>query len=152
MKLEIDNLPGDNKGALVEALVSCRAEEFSDARLERFLRCEGMNTKVSTATHFHFSGMCLRTLYLMVSLSSFSISTTGSSLTLCLLLGVPSRGLWPIEIPIADDIELAPYATISRHWKLESIVFFLTGIYRVGSWCYSSHDEIRVKATVRRVW
>ena len=46
MRLEIDKIPNDKKSALVEAQAKCRAEEFSDARLERFLRCEGMNAEV----------------------------------------------------------------------------------------------------------
>jgi hypothetical protein len=43
MRLEIELIPGGNK---MEAQTKCRADEFSDARLERFLRCEGMNTNV----------------------------------------------------------------------------------------------------------
>ena len=47
MRLEIDLIPPNQKAALMEAQVKCsRTEEFSDKRLERFLRCEGMNTKV----------------------------------------------------------------------------------------------------------
>jgi hypothetical protein len=46
MRLELERIPEDQKQALVEAESKCRAEEFSDARLERFLRCEGMNVKV----------------------------------------------------------------------------------------------------------
>jgi hypothetical protein len=47
MRLEVERIPEDGKQALLEAQTRCRGEEFSDARLERFLRCEGMNTKVS---------------------------------------------------------------------------------------------------------
>lgn len=48
MRLEIDLIPLNEKEALMEAQAKCsRAEEeFSDKRLECFLRCEGMNTKV----------------------------------------------------------------------------------------------------------
>jgi hypothetical protein len=46
MRVEIGRIPEDRKRALVEAQTKCRADEFSDARLERFLRCEGMNVKV----------------------------------------------------------------------------------------------------------
>lgn len=47
MRSEIDSIPLDQKVALMEAQAKCsRIEEFSDKRLERFLRCEGMNTKV----------------------------------------------------------------------------------------------------------
>ena len=33
--------------ALLEALLNCRGEEFSNERLVRFLRCEGMNAKLA---------------------------------------------------------------------------------------------------------
>jgi hypothetical protein len=46
MRLELERIPLDRKRALVEAQMKCGEEEFSDARLERFLRCEGMNAKV----------------------------------------------------------------------------------------------------------
>jgi hypothetical protein len=46
MRLEIERIPLDRKRALDEAQLKCHANEFSDARLERFLRCEGMNAKV----------------------------------------------------------------------------------------------------------
>ena len=43
MRVELEQIPKDKKDALIEAQVNCPAEEFSDARLERFLRCEGMD-------------------------------------------------------------------------------------------------------------
>ena len=46
MRLELERIPKDRKRALVEAQTKCHADEFSDARQERFLRCEGMNAKV----------------------------------------------------------------------------------------------------------
>jgi hypothetical protein len=46
MRLELERIPEEEKRALTEAQTKGRAEEFSDARLERFLRCEGMNAKV----------------------------------------------------------------------------------------------------------
>lgn len=46
MKHEIDLIPKEKKTALLEALEHCSAEEFSDARLERFLRVDGMNANV----------------------------------------------------------------------------------------------------------
>lgn len=49
MRLEIDNIPGSYKTALVEALGKPpRLEENSDKRPEKFLRREGMNVQVST--------------------------------------------------------------------------------------------------------
>lgn len=49
MRLELELIPANKKQAFMEARAKCRPEEFSDARLERFLRCEGMNTKVSNS-------------------------------------------------------------------------------------------------------
>jgi hypothetical protein len=46
MRLELERIPKDEKRALLEAQTRCSADEFSDARLEKFLRCEGMNAKV----------------------------------------------------------------------------------------------------------
>jgi hypothetical protein len=46
MRLELSRIPNDRKHALVEAQTKCHEDEFCDARLERFLRCEGMNAKV----------------------------------------------------------------------------------------------------------
>ena len=47
MRLEINQIPEENKRALMEAQqLKCHADEFRDARLEQFLRCEGMNAKV----------------------------------------------------------------------------------------------------------
>jgi hypothetical protein len=46
MRLEIERIPVDKKLALLIAQGKCHEDEFSDARLERFLRCEGMNVKV----------------------------------------------------------------------------------------------------------
>jgi hypothetical protein len=46
MRHELERIPKENKRALLEAQTKCRVDEFSNARLERFLRCEGMNTKV----------------------------------------------------------------------------------------------------------
>ena len=47
MRAEIGRLPAEKKEALVEAQRKCRPEEFSDARLIKFLRCDGMNAQVS---------------------------------------------------------------------------------------------------------
>jgi hypothetical protein len=47
MRMEIEKIPVAEKEALVEAQQKCnRPEEFSDRRLEQFLRCEGMDVKV----------------------------------------------------------------------------------------------------------
>lgn len=48
MQVEIKAIPVDKKSALIEAEVKARPEEFSDERLEKFLRCEGMNAKLAT--------------------------------------------------------------------------------------------------------
>jgi hypothetical protein len=46
MRLEIERIPEHMKRALLEAQSKCRDDEFSDQRLERFLRCEGKNPRV----------------------------------------------------------------------------------------------------------
>jgi hypothetical protein len=46
MRLELDIIPNNQKAALLEAQVKCRPEEFSDARLEVFLRCENLDVQV----------------------------------------------------------------------------------------------------------
>ena len=47
MRHELNQIPKENKSALMEAQSKCHApDELSDARLENFLRCEGMNAKV----------------------------------------------------------------------------------------------------------
>ena len=50
MRIEIDKIEDSlvNKLAFLEAqaFIKCHRDEFSDARLEKFLRCEGMNVKV----------------------------------------------------------------------------------------------------------
>lgn len=50
VKVEIDMIPARDKQALLEAQLKCRPEEFSDARIEKFLRSEGMNSKVRAAS------------------------------------------------------------------------------------------------------
>lgn len=47
MRMEVECIPVNEKRALMEAQQKARPEEFSDSRLERFLRCTGMNPKVS---------------------------------------------------------------------------------------------------------
>jgi hypothetical protein len=47
MRADLDSIPVKEKPALVEAMAKARPEEFSDERLEKFLRCEGMNTKLA---------------------------------------------------------------------------------------------------------
>jgi hypothetical protein len=46
MRVELEKIPRKRKWALAEAQAKCKAFEFSDERLEQFLRREGMNTKV----------------------------------------------------------------------------------------------------------
>jgi len=62
MRIEIEKFPDDKKDALIKAQAKCRAEEFSDARLERFLRCEGMDVKVR-------AGLFLRRTVIMLQWS-----------------------------------------------------------------------------------
>jgi len=52
MKLEIERIPESKKQAMMEAQAKCRREEFIDSRLEKFLRCEGMNAEVRIVFFF----------------------------------------------------------------------------------------------------
>ena len=52
MRLEIDKIPESEKEALIEARAKCRAEDFSDSRMEKFLRCEKMDVKVRGSCFF----------------------------------------------------------------------------------------------------
>ena len=47
MRAAIDMMQANKKEALLEALVKASPEEFSDSRLEQFLRSDGMNPEVS---------------------------------------------------------------------------------------------------------
>lgn len=49
VRIEIDKIPMNDKMALVEARQSatCHSEEFSDRRLEQFLRCQGMDVRLA---------------------------------------------------------------------------------------------------------
>lgn len=54
MRLEMESIPAKKKEAFVKARAKCQPEEFSDRRLETFLRVEGMNTKVSTPMAIYY--------------------------------------------------------------------------------------------------
>lgn len=62
MRLEIERMPVKKKEAFLEARAKCPEEDFSDARLEGFLRCDGMNASVSLANS-GFGSTMLRTAY-----------------------------------------------------------------------------------------
>ena len=50
---EIERTPQEKKSALLEAQMKSRAEEFSNGRLEQFLRFEDMNPKVILSSSLH---------------------------------------------------------------------------------------------------
>jgi hypothetical protein len=88
MRVEIQEMSQDKKQALVEAQSKChRQEEFSDDRLEQFLRFEGMNPKVKTLsspfclflTLVHMLTLVHCHLYsLLFSLEHSALSNTGT--------------------------------------------------------------------------
>lgn len=47
MKAEVEQIPVKERQALIEAQAHCGFNEFSDKRLELFLRAEGLNTKLA---------------------------------------------------------------------------------------------------------
>jgi len=81
MRAEIEMIPQNKKRALVEAQKKCRDDEFSDERLEQFLRFEGMNPKVSSMPCMLLQTPRARKLILIllsyVSLELSALSTTG---------------------------------------------------------------------------
>ena len=62
MRDEMECIPKSKKEALLEAQQKCGEEEFSDERLERFLRCEGMDAQVSYML-FGILEHCVETLF-----------------------------------------------------------------------------------------
>jgi hypothetical protein len=54
MRGELAKIPDNQKQALLEAQAKCDAKEFCDERLERFLRCEGMNVKLAADRFIHY--------------------------------------------------------------------------------------------------
>jgi hypothetical protein len=82
MRLEINKIPDEKKLAFVEAQTKCRAEEFNDARLERFLRCEGMNAEVCVQV---FAGVQLLCIHELILICAPFARTAGSS-AFCQLL------------------------------------------------------------------
>jgi hypothetical protein len=47
MKLELERIPYKKKEILLQAATKCQSTEFSDTRLEVFLRSQGMNAKLA---------------------------------------------------------------------------------------------------------
>jgi hypothetical protein len=94
MRVELERIPLDEKRALVEAQTKCGEDEFSDARLERFLRCEGMNAKVCLDEYMR----ALITLAKLNGLTHFGALTTinraAGSAAFCKLLGEPAGTVW----------------------------------------------------------
>lgn len=61
MRREMEWIPNDSKSALIEAKLKCGPEEFSDARLETFLRVVDWYPKVSICAR-HVLGVTLSIL------------------------------------------------------------------------------------------
>ena len=55
MRSELEQIPVEKKQALLEAEKRCEPSEFSDERLERFLRCERMDVQVRLVMRLRFS-------------------------------------------------------------------------------------------------
>jgi len=100
MRIEIERIPEARKDALMKAQVKCRAEEFSDERLERFLRCDGMDVKVRMSVLLH----CFAISYSHTVYFATCVHEAGSS-ALCKLLGESSQSVWPGEVSHADGFE-----------------------------------------------
>jgi len=101
MKAEIEKIPVHERQALVEAQMKCGISEFSDARLEQFLRCEGMNAKVRTARCQGAPSACKRQELICVC----SRKLVAGSSPLCKLLGKPPPRVWAKEVSDENDFE-----------------------------------------------
>jgi hypothetical protein len=100
MRVEIDKIPSAEKETLMEAQQKCnRPEEFSDGRLEQFLRCEGMDVKVRCLVRFDQEPQCF------VSYQSHVVCTH-------------------TRIPLTDD---ASHHRVSAHTAGSSTILQLLG-------------------------
>ena len=91
MKCEIERIPAHEKNALMEAQTKCSSDEFSDARLEKFLRCEGMNAQVCCFAEIEL--ICNR-LRLLNQHGATLLRITDGCTTFCNLLEMSARSLW----------------------------------------------------------
>jgi hypothetical protein len=96
MRGELAKIPDNQKQALLEAQAKCDAKEFCDERLERFLRCEGMNVKVRSFS----SG--LGKLLKGSSLTPPPFSTIACRRSFYSLLGSPARSFWFRQVYITN--------------------------------------------------
>jgi hypothetical protein len=111
MRVEIEKIPEVEKEALMEAHQKlCRSDEFSDHRLEQFLRCEGMNAKVRCFEHVSSPS---EVLYVsignsrMILLIFVYMLTAGCSAVLKLLAGSKGR-LWrKVSAPLDSERSVA---------------------------------------------
>lgn len=103
MRAEIDKIPNEKKQALLEAQAKCEPDEFSDARLERFLRCVGMDATVRKSA---MRDLCLLLLLRDVCLITSSLPiATDRGATICELLGESKTCIWKRQVHSADDVE-----------------------------------------------
>ena len=102
MRLQLERIPLDRKRALAEAQLKCHEDEFSDARLERFLRCEGMDAKVRLEVNMcHYLAKANGLIYF----GSVDVNREAGSAAVCKLLGESPRGVWTGEVCLAHDLE-----------------------------------------------
>jgi hypothetical protein len=102
MRLQLERIPLDRKRALAEAQLKCHEDEFSDARLERFLRCEGMDAKVRLEVNMcHYLAKANGLIYF----GSVDVNREAGSAAVCKLLGESPRGVWTREVCLAHDLE-----------------------------------------------
>lgn len=94
MRYELEKIPDRDKTALVEAQLKARRDEFSDARLVRFLRCDGFNTKVSSLEYSVKLSSCVYASTIERSFLLPFISTLVGGSKIRQILGREARGLW----------------------------------------------------------
>jgi hypothetical protein len=94
MRLELDIIPKDEKRAFLEAKMKCSTEEFSDDRLEHFLRCEGMDAKVRPEVCMMHAIIPFTYLKRLAYFGSFFMNQKAGGAAFCKLLGEPLGGVW----------------------------------------------------------
>ena len=94
MRMELEIIPQNEKQAMVEAQTKCREDEFSDAHLERFLRCEGMDAKVRLEVCMVCAIISVAKLKGLTFFGFFSMNREARGTAFRKLLGEPPEVVW----------------------------------------------------------
>lgn len=104
MSMELELIPASRKQALLYAQTVCNIDEFSAQRLEKFLRCEGMNPKVRVSYDWLTLVLFPRSNVRLSHHHLCDFLYAAGSTAVCKLLGVPAQSLWTRQVCYAHDI------------------------------------------------